>query len=729
MSHLITKITSKIILAFLVGTFLLSAVFLITDYISGMSHAAQSGREKLSTAAHAMAPMPDLLMRFESRVGDSTAAEKHIVATTSEYLSRADESFGSDIRTSLLFFDHNGDPIHFATAHGTAHTKEEAALIATYQAHENHEGFLPRTNTDAPGVLRYAASVEVSGGRIARAVLFTETDISTARSTALKQFYGKLFGAFCILALLVIFVKNMLKRIFSHETLSKKKLSEYAAVAAKRNAELETLSFVLGKSANLIVLTDRDGKIEWINESSRRRNNYSVEELDSFRGRELAEVSQYPRINEVIEEVKLTGRKIEYEAKSYDADKNEFWASTTVTPVRNEEGVIDKILFIDADITKLKQAEAEIKKLADITRENTSPVIRIASDSTVSYANSAGEMILTLWQTGLGQKVTNTAVINALAASFESSEEKVINIACEQRIFSLRFIPFPEKGYANIYGDDITEAKTARTAGLDKVARMEKYNLNITDSINYARRIQESILPGEDQIRKYFKDSFALIMPKDIVSGDFFWIHELIPEREYLVALADCTGHGVPGAMMSIIGHSLLNEIVEAHGFTDPPKVLRLLNREVIKTLRQKQGTDSAADGMDIALIHINLNTMKIRFSGAYRPVYRMNGVLEIFKGDRQPIGGMHHEGERDFRGMDFDIAKGDSIYLMSDGFTDQFGGPNDKKFLSHRVKSLIEDNHKYSMQAQSFIFRKTFESWKGIGEQIDDVSVIGIKF
>lgn len=729
MSHLITKITSKIILAFLAGTFLLSAVFLITDYVSGMNHAEQSGREKLSTAAHTLAPVTRFLMRSESPSGDSTAAEERVTAAAASYLARAASAFKSDIEASLLFLDQDGRPMHFSTAGGAAHPEEKPALMTAFQARENHAGFLPRAEGDPDGIIRYAVPADVSGGRIARAVLFVETDISAAKSTALKQFYGKLFGALSVLALLVIFVKNMLGRIFSHENLSKKKLSEYAAAAAERNAELETLSFVLGKSANLIVLTDREGKIEWINESSTRKNNYSIEELDSFRGRELAEVSQYPRIKEVIEEVKLTGRKMEYEAKSYDADKNEFWASTTVTPVRNDEGEIDKILFIDADITKLKQAEEEIKKLADITRENTSPVIRIASDSVVSYANSAGEMMLKLWQTRAGQKVTNAAVINALAACLESGEEKAINIACEKRIFNLRFIPFPEKGYANIYGDDITEAKTARTAGLDKVARMEKYNLNITDSINYARRIQESILPGEDQIRKYFKDSFALIMPKDIVSGDFFWIHELVPEREYLLALADCTGHGVPGAMMSIIGHSLLNEIVEAHGFSDPPKVLKLLNSEVIKTLRQKQGDSSSSDGMDIALIHINLDTMKIRFSGAYRPVYRMNGVLEIFKGDRQPIGGMHHEGEREFRGMDFDIAKGDAIYLMSDGFTDQFGGPDDKKFLSHRVKSLIEDNHKYSMQAQSFVFRKTFDSWKGKGEQIDDVSVIGIKF
>jgi len=218
------------------------------------------------------------------------------------------------------------------------------------------------------------------------------------------------------------------------------------------------------------------------------------------------------------------------------------------------------------------------------------------------------------------------------------------------------------------------------------------------------------------------------MIPKDIVSGDFLWVHELVPERAYLLALADCTGHGVPGAMMSIIGHSLLNEIVETHGFTEPARVLKLLNTEVIKTLRQKNGSGSS-DGMDIALVHIDLVKMKIRFSGAYRPVLRMNGSLHVFNGDRQPIGGMHHKGEREFHVSEFDIAKGDSIYLMSDGLSDQFGGPENKKFLTHRVKDMIAKNHKYSMQAQSYVFRETFNSWKGECEQIDDVSVIGIKF
>ncbi|MGB6037067.1 MAG: SpoIIE family protein phosphatase, partial [Cryomorphaceae bacterium] len=216
--------------------------------------------------------------------------------------------------------------------------------------------------------------------------------------------------------------------------------------------------------------------------------------------------------------------------------------------------------------------------------------------------------------------------------------------------------------------------------------------------------------------------------PKDIVSGDFIWLHELKPKEEYLFALADCTGHGVPGAMMTIIGHSLLNEIVQSEEITEPAFILEELNKEVIRTLRQKTDGKSS-DGMDVSIVKINIPELTITFAGAYQDIYYLNGKLNVLKGDRQPIGGKHHIYDRQFQNQSFKISKGDSIFLASDGFVDQFGGPDDKKFLKKRFSELIRNNHKYSMQAQSFIYEKAFEDWKGSKEQIDDISVVGIKF
>src|SRR5690606_9469241 len=163
-------------------------------------------------------------------------------------------------------------------------------------------------------------------------------------------------------------------------------LKEYINLAEKRNEELEQLSFVLTKSENLILLADKDGRIEWLNESYHEKNNYSGAELESFVGKELAEVSHYPKIKMVIDEAIKTKKKVVYEAKSYNKDGSEFWASTTVTPIIDEKDVVQKLLFIDADITRLKLAEKEIANLANFTEEHTRPLIRINNEGMVLYA-------------------------------------------------------------------------------------------------------------------------------------------------------------------------------------------------------------------------------------------------------------------------------------------------------------------------------------------------------
>lgn len=572
----------------------------------------------------------------------------------------------------------------------------------------------------------YAYPVVLSSKLNYTGYVIAEDQISEQLGQTTSILYDQAIITLIAMCLIGFIGFRSLKRVLKHESYAKKKLNEYIELAEERYTELETLTTVLSKSENLILLTDSTGKIEWLNEVYTKKNNYSESELESFVGKELAEVSHYSKIKNVIQEVNITRKKVEYEAKSYDSDKNEFWASTTITPILNDQGEIEKLLFIDADITRLKRAEKEIAKLANFTHENSRPVIRIQADGTILYGNESGQTILRQWNTEVNQKIERKSVLLTLEKALETGEEHSINMACGSRLYRLQFNPVMEKEYVNIYGEDITEIQLAENASRARVLEIEQHNLNITDSINYARRIQEAILPDEDHIRRFFKNSFAINKPKDIVSGDFFWIHELIPQREYIIALADCTGHGVPGAMMSIIGHSLLNDIVENE--TDPARILGLLNREIIKSLRQKSHSDTS-DGMDVSIVHIDLIKLEVTFSGAYHHLYWMNGSLNILKGDRQPIGGLYHDNNRNFTNHHFQVQPGDSLYLLSDGYIDQFGGPKNKKFMSHRLTELIERSHKYSMQAQSFIYEKTFEEWRGGNEQIDDVSLIGIKF
>ena len=261
---------------------------------------------------------------------------------------------------------------------------------------------------------------------------------------------------------------------------------------------------------------------------------------------------------------------------------------------------------------------------------------------------------------------------------------------------------------------------------------IEEKNQSITDSINYAQRIQTAILPPIDTIRSYHPDSFVLYKPKDIVSGDFYWFAD--KNGLSVVAAADCTGHGVPGAFMSMIGNTLLHEIVLEKQITNPEDILFHLREGIIRSLNQAGAPTESKDGMDIALCTIDRNTGSVKFAGANRPLYILQNdpatkqaVLNEIKGDKQPIG--IYAGEPlPFKGHMLKLAEGDALYLFSDGYADQFGGPSGKKLMTRTLKDLLLRMHNTEMSLQKKELEKTFESWRGSLDQVDDVLVIGIR-
>jgi serine phosphatase RsbU (regulator of sigma subunit)/tetratricopeptide (TPR) repeat protein len=253
---------------------------------------------------------------------------------------------------------------------------------------------------------------------------------------------------------------------------------------------------------------------------------------------------------------------------------------------------------------------------------------------------------------------------------------------------------------------------------------IEEKNRSITDSIQYASRIQEAVLTPVSDIRQLFNDSFILFRPRDIVSGDFYW--GLRKSGKIYVAAADCTGHGVPGAFMSMLGTTFLNELNTRQDFSDAASVLNDLRKNVIAALRQKGQEGEAQDGMDIALCIIDRNNSAIHFAGANNPLYQIhNGELNIIKGDRMPIG-IHINSEAPFTDHSLKIEKGDLFYIFSDGMADQFGGPENKKLKSAAMQQLLIDVHKEPFDRQHELIEKAFDEWKGENEQVDDVLLIG---
>jgi serine phosphatase RsbU (regulator of sigma subunit) len=256
----------------------------------------------------------------------------------------------------------------------------------------------------------------------------------------------------------------------------------------------------------------------------------------------------------------------------------------------------------------------------------------------------------------------------------------------------------------------------------------------IKASINYAKRIQEAILPDVLEIQKAVSSCFVLWKPRDIVSGDFYWF----AERGSLVflAAADCTGHGVPGAFMSMIGNTLLNEIVLEKEIDDPGKILDMLHVRVQQALKQnaiEQGRGgSAQDGMDISLVVLNNQKQQICVAGANRPVYliRENGnQLEEISADKRAIGGSEMGIRKPFQTKEILLNRGDSVYLFTDGYVDQFGGPSEKKLLSKRFQEILLKHSTQPMEIQKQELDATFNSWKGNLDQVDDVLVIGARF
>lgn len=255
---------------------------------------------------------------------------------------------------------------------------------------------------------------------------------------------------------------------------------------------------------------------------------------------------------------------------------------------------------------------------------------------------------------------------------------------------------------------------------------IESKNKNITASIFYAQRIQQAILPDDNFFHTLLPDSFVFYKPKDIVSGDFYWVAS--PEENLILfAAIDCTGHGVPGAFMSIVGYNLLQKAINEQGLTEPSKILNSMNTELFKLLRQKDKT--VKDGMDLVLCCYNKDTSKLTFAGVRNSllVIRKQEVFH-YKTDKHAMGEAFLDSFSSYNQQEVQLEKGDAIYIFTDGFSDQFGGENRVKYSTKKLKATLLEVNNLSMEQQKASLENEFELWKGYTEQIDDVLVMGIK-
>ncbi len=501
------------------------------------------------------------------------------------------------------------------------------------------------------------------------------------------------------------------------------------------------MASLLENASEVITIYEKDSQIRYISPSVERILGYSQEDMigQSDSKYILGEGAENFRnmfstlMDKPDEQVTI---QFIYKTKNNE----EKWLEATGTNLLDDPAV-QGVIVNSRDITERRRAEQEERmrsKMQALSENSPDLITRLDQEGTTFYINPVIEtysgikpeefLMKDIRTSELNPAIVNEwmSILNEVNA-IKDKVDREINFPAitGDRIMQVNAIPeFDEEQSVEsvlVVSHDITERKLIEL-------EIQTKNKKITESINYAKRIQGAILPDTKIINKVFPESFIFYKAKDVVSGDFPWFLER--GDDIYIAAVDCTGHGVPGALISLIGYFLLNDIVRSRRITQPGEILDLLDEGVTETLRQDSGDAKTKDGMDIALCRINLKSSEIQYAGAHRPLYHMqNSEMNEIKGDKFPIGGGIYKNQTNFTTTTLKIKKNDSIYFCSDGFPDQFGGPDNRKFGPKRTREMIEAHYQKPMREVGEIITEEWNAWKGEDKQTDDVLLIGIKF
>lgn len=441
----------------------------------------------------------------------------------------------------------------------------------------------------------------------------------------------------------------------------KEEIQAQADTLESANKELEKLSIVAAKTDNAVIITDSEGNIEWVNDAFTRMFGYKFEEFIAVKGTNIKNASVSSEISDIIDECLKQKHTVTYESYFLTKDNTKIWLQTTLTPTFDDNNNIVKLIAVDSDITKSKEAEIKIQAQAEELR-------------------SANDLL-------------------------KERQEEILQQA--------------------------EELRTANNQLESQKEQLEYQHEAIKSSITYALTIQTAILPPQDLMDKDF-ENFIIYKPKDIVSGDFYYYTNLNDNENSvkMIGVIDCTGHGVPGAFMSMIGSRLLNEIIIEKKITDPMYVLDFLNMGVKMALRQDVSENE--DGMDVCLCRIEENEkekFKITFCGAKLPLfyYKMKDKsMHNQKGTRKGIGGSYFD-HLSFHNEEVFLEKGDLMYLASDGFADQNNWER-KRFGTKKLLQILESSAHKPIIEQQEVLENELKDYQKEQKQRDDITLIGIK-
>jgi PAS domain S-box-containing protein len=551
--------------------------------------------------------------------------------------------------------------------------------------------------------------------------------------------------------------------------------------------ELEKLSLVASETINGVLICDPESNIEWVNEGFTRITGYSLAEVRNRRAGDVlkGEKTNMATIYNARERVR-TGQGFEVELLVYNREGNELWISVSNTPIVDENGRLLKQIEIFTDISDKKRYELQLSRysknleLLNNTRQRLLDATTIESLAAsvlpvyFDHIHYTSRVILALiderqdlievyevTKENVGEKPQYILLSQADFLQLDHihlSRYRLNTVLNEQNALSNFDKRLYESGVRSYLATSLqTEGKVNGFIKLcsdyedavedsdidlmDEVADVmaatiqqiryreiiQQKNNDISSSINYARRIQNAILPPEEVLRKELGDMFVLFRPKDILCGDYYWAET---RGDYIfVAVADSTGHGVPGALLSLMGHNLLNQAIRERHLTRPAAILDFLNLSIQQTLNQYKQAGELHDGMDIALCVFERKSRTMMFAGAINPLYIVRGqeLIQV-KGNRFSIGSYFDFKSRPFDHQEVEIKSGDMLYMFTDGYPDQFGGEHDRKFSYRRFRELLISVAHLPATEQREVLTARFTEWMDDGNQTDDVCVLGIR-
>ena len=527
----------------------------------------------------------------------------------------------------------------------------------------------------------------------------------------------------------------------THEELEKSNAKLESKIKEVQNAQ-KRLHSLLENASEIISIYSSEKQLTYISPSVTKILGYTPNEMMGGKDFDRLTRKGESDFNEMFEQLLENPRiaiTIQYTFMKKDGEK--IFLEVTGRNLL-DDSAIGGIIINSRDITERKRAEKEERmksKMQSLSENSIDIIMRINTSGQFFYANPMVEQYLGIdYKDLINQTLTalenNPELSNFIKDAIKNirvNKEKVEgDISFESKMGNviMHIVAIPEFNENELetilfVGHDITEAKRIEMEIQDK-------NRKITESINYAQRIQTSILPNNRVIRQYLPKSFIYYHPRDVVSGDFPWF--FLKDDYIYISAVDCTGHGVPGALLSFIGYFTLNNVVDHDSSYTAGEILDRLHYGVRKTLKQDRPDADARDGMDIAFCKINPKKKELQYAGAHRPLYLVrNGELVEYKGNRKAIGGIPHpkKAEENFENYVIDIQTGDRVFFFSDGIVDQVGGEDKRKYSPQRVRETILSNQKLSMPELSEVFSKDFEQFKGDLKQVDDILLIGIEF